>query len=324
MNSINFKLPLNGVNSSKGESHIENVLQKVTDELNTFYSREVRIGYFAGKRRRADFSFNYNGRTFIIEFDGIQHSKPIDNFGGEETFKETKKRDHWENMVFCPNNNICLIRYKVFCHSNNEEEEHQAQNRLLSFITPQRLKEDIKKALNCKYVQNSVSYGRKRLRIAADLDGTLLDWATAHENYYHEKLSDVPDYKITRQVTKLRHNKDFWSNLELLERPDFIPHIYCTKRVNSKVYTRNNLKKHNLPIRPIYQIGNQEANKAHYIKGKADILIDDSWFNVKQCLDAGFPALLITREYNKHIQTPYRINHLKYQEITKKYYELFR
>ena len=65
-------------------------------------------------------------------------------------------------------------------------------------------------------------------------------------------------------------------------------------------------------------------NKGRIIKGRCDVLIDDSWFNVQQCLAVGVPALLITRPHNAHIDTPYRVNHLKYKEIEQKYNELFR
>ena len=63
--------------------------------------------------------------------------------------------------------------------------------------------------------------------------------------------------KITKNVLALRKNKDFWENLPLLELPNFEPCIYATKRINSKVYTRNCLIKHGLPIKPIYQIYTQ-------------------------------------------------------------------
>ena len=65
-------------------------------------------------------------------------------------------------------------------------------------------------------------------------------------------------------------------------------------------------------------------NKADKLKGIADILIDDSWFNVQQCLSVGFPALLITRPHNKWVKTKYRVSHLNYKEIENKYNELFR
>ena len=323
MNINSFKLPLNGGISSKGERHIEDILQKVSDKLNFFYNREVKFGKFDGKLRRADFGFRYNNRMFLIEFDGIQHSQPID-FGEGSKLDDIKKRDHWENTVFCPNNNICLIRYKVFSQSTSAKDHIEAQNKLLNFITPERLENDIMKAMSCKYVQNSVSYGRPKLRIGLDIDDTIVDWRNAHEKRFKCKLSTMEDYQITKQVLKCRNDKEFWTNLKLLEKPDFTPELYCTKRINSKDYTKTCLDKLKLPIRPIYQIYTQAANKANYVKGRCDVLIDDSYSNVKACIDKGLPALLITRPHNKHIDTPYRINHLRYKDIADKYYELKR
>lgn len=162
-----------------------------------------------------------------------------------------------------------------------------------------------------------------KLRIAIDLDDTIFDWKKSHERKFKCKLEDLSDYQITKQVVKCKYDRDFWSNLPLLERPDFIPYVYCTKRISSKKYTRKNLSKLNLPIRPIYQVINQRSNKANYIRGVADILIDDSYSNVMQCINSGFPALLITRPHNQHIITKYRIYQLNYNEIIGKYRELF-
>lgn len=163
----------------------------------------------------------------------------------------------------------------------------------------------------------------RKLRIALDLDQCIFNWIKAHEQKFHCNLDQMSDEEITQQVLSIKKDKTFWSNLELLERPDFEPCIYATKRINSKIYTRANLKKYGLPIKPIYQIDSQSDNKARIIKGRCDILIDDSWFNVQQCLEVGLPALLITRPHNAHINTKYRINHLLYNEIESKYNELF-
>lgn len=321
MNINDFKLPLNGGNSTKGERHIENILQKVSSKLNFFYNREVRLGKFNDKYRRADFGFVYQGRTFLIEFDGIQHSQPVD-FGEGSKLDEIKRRDHWENTIYCPNNNICLIRYKVFSNSTSSIDQIAAQDKLLSFITPERLENDIKKAMFCKYVQNSVSYGRNKLRIALDIDDTLVDWRGAHEKRFKCKLSEMSEPQITKQVVKCKDDYKFWAGLKLIEKPDFIPELYCTKRLNTKGSTRANFISLNLPLRPIYQVYSQKANKAKYIKGKCDILIDDSYSNVKACIDSGLPALLISRPHNLHINTPYRIKSLKYKDIADKYYQL--
>lgn len=49
---------------------------------------------------------NYNT---CIEFDGIQHFKPIDYFGGEKEFQSRKINDEIKTK-YCENNNIHLIR----------------------------------------------------------------------------------------------------------------------------------------------------------------------------------------------------------------------
>lgn len=47
----------------------------------------------------------------LIEFDGIQHYKPIDQFGGEEAFQKTKYNDAIKTK-YCKDNKIPLIRIK--------------------------------------------------------------------------------------------------------------------------------------------------------------------------------------------------------------------
>ena len=164
----------------------------------------------------------------------------------------------------------------------------------------------------------------KQIKIALDIDDTIASFIESFNKYFNVNLINLDSQKITNLVRILRLNKKFWSELPLLEFPDFEPCIYATKRINPKSYTRIFLQKYNLPIKPIYQVYTQEDNKARIIKGHCDILIDDSWFNVQQCLNSGLPALLITRPHNKHIQTKYRVDHLKYKEIEAKYNELFR
>lgn len=162
------------------------------------------------------------------------------------------------------------------------------------------------------------------LKIALDLDDTVFEWRKIHETKFHIKISRTKSEIITQQVNTVKYDKEFWSNLPLLEKPDFTPEVWCTKRINPKSYTKISLKKNDLPIKPIIQLYNQQDNKATKLSGVVDVLIDDSWFNVNQCLQAGFPALLITRPHNKWIKTPYRVSHLKYNEIVEVYNELFR
>jgi hypothetical protein len=156
------------------------------------------------------------------------------------------------------------------------------------------------------------------IRIACDLDDCIFDFINAYKKIFSGNRNMI-DRVITKNVHKLLYNKHFWENLELLEYPDFEPCIYATKRINSKVYTRNCLLKHSLPIKPIYQTLYQKGNKADIIKGRCDVLIDDSYSNVIKAIKSGLPALLIDRPHNRHIDFEFRIYHLKYNEVYKMY-----
>lgn len=159
------------------------------------------------------------------------------------------------------------------------------------------------------------------IRIAIDLDDTIFDFLGAYRQNFPGEIN-MTEPKITKNVLALRKNKDFWENLPLLESPNFEPCIYATKRINSKVYTRNCLIKYGLPIKPIYQIYTQKGNKANIIKGHCDVLVDDSAFNCYQAMKVGFPAILITRPHNVDSDYPYRVDRLDLEEIIKVYNQI--
>ena len=159
------------------------------------------------------------------------------------------------------------------------------------------------------------------IRIALDLDDTIFDFLGAYKEAFPGERNMI-NSNIDKNVFSLRKNKKFWENLPLLELPNFEPCIYATKRINSKVYTRNCLHRHGLPIKPIYQIYTQRGNKADIIKGRCDVLVDDSVFNCYQALEVGFPAILITRPHNMHSDYPYRVNKLDIEEILEVYKQI--
>ena len=154
----------------------------------------------------------------------------------------------------------------------------------------------------------------KELRIALDLDDTIFDFLGEYIKLFPGKKNLI-NHTITKNVVSLKHNKQFWENLPLLEKPNFEPYIYATKRINSKVYTRNCLSKYGLPIKPIYQMYYQHGNKADIIKGKCDVLIDDSVNNVIKAIESGIPALIIDRPHNQTDDPLFRIYSLDIDEI---------
>jgi uncharacterized HAD superfamily protein len=75
------------------------------------------------------------------------------------------------------------------------------------------------------------------------------------------------------------------------------------------------LAKYGLPIKPIYQMYYQHGNKADMIKGRCDVLIDDSIDNVMKAIKSGLPALLIDRPHNQNGDPVFRIYSLDIEEI---------
>ena len=154
----------------------------------------------------------------------------------------------------------------------------------------------------------------KHLKVAIDIDDTLSSFYDSYQKLFPGERN-MRDEIITKNVYSLRNNKEFWTNLEVIDRPNFEPHIYATKRINPKSYTREWLIKNNFPDKPIYQTVYQRGNKADIIKGRCDVLIDDSPSNVYKCIKSGVPALLIDRPHNQEAGPLYRIYSLDIDEV---------
>ena len=65
--------------------------------------------------KKLPFDFYLPEQNICIEFDGIQHFKVIDYFGGKEEFDRIKKRDGIKTQ-YCKDKNIKLVRIK---YTNN-------------------------------------------------------------------------------------------------------------------------------------------------------------------------------------------------------------
>lgn len=133
------------------------------------------------------------------------------------------------------------------------------------------------------------------IRIGLDIDDVIADFWGGYKKYFDTEHNpkQLEDHTITKNVERiLKHDKNFWINLDVVDFPNFIPELYCTKRVNNKEWTREFLRINGFPIKPIYQIFTQAKNKADLIKGRVDVFVDDSLRNVLQCNNAGLPTLL--------------------------------
>jgi Zn finger protein HypA/HybF involved in hydrogenase expression len=88
--------------SSKGENKIFNILKLKQIKFEHHYTFD---------NFNLEFDFFLPSHNLCIEFDGIQHFKPVNHFGGESAFIDQVKRDK-EKDEYCINKNIYLLRIK--------------------------------------------------------------------------------------------------------------------------------------------------------------------------------------------------------------------
>lgn len=104
-----------GCDESKGELAIKEVL--INKEIS--FIRESRFDDCRHKRT-LPFDFYLPDYNCCIEYDGEQHFRPIEWFGGEEKFVEMEHRDSIKNK-YCKENGIKLIRIPYFQFDKAEE-----------------------------------------------------------------------------------------------------------------------------------------------------------------------------------------------------------
>lgn len=161
----------------------------------------------------------------------------------------------------------------------------------------------------------------RRFRIGLDIDDCLADFWNAYCEYFDVKNNPhmLKDSIITKNVQNiLIRDKGFWLNLKVIQYPDFVPELYCTKRVNNKAWTKEWLSMNGFPDRPVYQMYYQKGNKADMIRGKVDVFIDDSLSNVLKCQSSGVPALLFHTERTEDFPM-YKVFSLNKDEIIDSY-----
>lgn len=164
---------------------------------------------------------------------------------------------------------------------------------------------------------------KTRLKVGLDIDDTVCDFMGPYlERFGSPQTND----EITKNVFQhLRKDKDFWINLEVINYPNFNVELFCTKRVNSKRWTREFLESHGLSkidnkVIPIYQQYCQVGPKSTLVKGRIDVFIDDSLSNFKEMNSKGIPCLLMDTEHNRDWGPIGRVSSLDIREIEETYH----
>ena len=93
-------------NARKNEKLTLKYLKEMLKNITIEYQYSVK--YDIKKRFIIDYAFKTKNKQYYVEYNGVQHYKPVKFFGGEKRFKKQKSRD--ENLMkYCINNNIILI-----------------------------------------------------------------------------------------------------------------------------------------------------------------------------------------------------------------------
>lgn len=102
--------------SSKSSGEIK--IARILKENNVIFEEQYRISDFS-KFALFDFAIFDRQHNLIklIEYDGEQHFKPIDFFGGEEKFKQQQENDRRKDS-YCLKNGIKLTRISYADYDN--------------------------------------------------------------------------------------------------------------------------------------------------------------------------------------------------------------
>ena len=119
-------------NESKGEKFLSKVLTSNNIPFVTQFNlvKNPKTNCWL----RSDFAIlDKDKKTlFIIEYDGVQHFKPIDYFGGDATLQATQYRDSIKDE-YCKENNIPFIRF------NYKQSENDITDLLLKQLKKMKL-----------------------------------------------------------------------------------------------------------------------------------------------------------------------------------------
>jgi very-short-patch-repair endonuclease len=111
-------------NLSRGERFIKQYL----DNNNILFKYQKKFTKCKNKRELS-FDFYLQEHKLLIEFDGLQHFKPVEKFGGKKYFNETHTNDIIKNM-YCTKYKKKLLRicYKDIKNINKIIDEYLTKN----------------------------------------------------------------------------------------------------------------------------------------------------------------------------------------------------
>ena len=103
------------------------MINKLLEENNIKFETQKKFNNCKFKYKLA-FDFYLIDFNILIEYDGIQHYKPVEQFGGEKSLKYLQNNDNIKTK-YCIDNNIELIRIKY-----NDKLIHMMKNLFIKLL----------------------------------------------------------------------------------------------------------------------------------------------------------------------------------------------
>ncbi len=155
-------------------------------------------------------------------------------------------------------------------------------------------------------------------KIVLDIDGVVCDWAKGYQERYGVEDHSYwnGSYNIGEHLKELETDEEFWVNLPILHKPDFVPHAYVSSRSIPIEWTMKFLEKNDLPCRPVHHVAWNESKVETLKSLETEIFIDDRFENFADAERAGITSFLMDGVHNQHYSVGYkRIKDLKLKNI---------
>ena len=152
-------------------------------------------------------------------------------------------------------------------------------------------------------------------RLWLDIDGVISsfeDYFLTYSELQTGGATDWNDYRFRDNFAKIADDDNFWLTIPPLIDPKVISYPitgYCTSRPCDDAIIEQWLEKNGFPKAEIINVGLDP--KSEHLKGKCDIMLDDSIKNFLDLQNAGIVCYLMTRPHNEK----YEVGHWRVETI---------
>lgn len=173
------------------------------------------------------------------------------------------------------------------------------------------------------------------LRIGLDIDGVIANFAgkvvkearkdIKYKTFFPKSEKEITTWGISDMFTEFMEkywmDKEFWMDIDVLNKIDFCPTKYITARPIDTSITKHWLRKHKFPDVDVVTVRSPK-DKLHHLDD-VDIFIDDYYETVRFLRTQGICAYLFDAPYQVgcNCKDIPKIHDLSYKTISKLYEE---